>query len=139
TADGTRAVLKLDGPWTPARREILALRLWSGRAAPNLLRADEPGGALLLERIEPGTPLEGGAARKEIGVAQLLGVLHASPGSAALFEKLPPLADVVGEQIATAGAEAAARSPAEATALRPALERARDVASRLLESWDGDD
>ena len=45
----------------------------------------------------------------------------------------------LGAASATAGAEAAARSPAEATALRPALERARHVASRLLESWDGDD
>ena len=140
TADGARAVLKLDGPWTPARREILALRRWSGRAAPDLLHADEAGGALLLERIEPGTPLADGALGEEIvGVARLLRVLHASTASAALLQQLPPLADVVEEQIATAGAEAAARSAAEATALRPALERARDVASRLLESWDRDD
>ncbi len=139
-ADRTRAVLKLDGPWTPARREILAFRLWNGRAAPDLFRADEAGGALLLERIEPGTSLEGGAAREEIvNVGRLLGVLHGSAARAAVFQHLPPLADVVEEQIATAGDEAAARSPAEATALRPALERAREMASRLLESWDGDD
>jgi len=127
-------------PWTPARREILAFRLWSGRAAPDLLRADEAGGALLLERIEPGTTLAGGALGEEIvRVARLLRALHALPASAASCWQLPPLADVVEEQITTAGAEAAARSPAEATALRPALERARHVASRLLESWDGDD
>jgi len=126
-------------PWTPARREILAFRLWSGRAAPDLLRADEAGGALLLERIEPGTPLADGASGEEIvRVARLLRALHALAASAASCWQLPPLADVVEDQITTAGAEAAARSPAEATALRPALERARHVASRLLESWDGD-
>ena len=118
-------------PWTPARREILAFRLWSGRAAPDLLRADEAGGALLLERIEPGTPLADGASGEEIvRVARLLRALHALAASAASCWQLPPLADVVEDQITTAGAEAAARSPAEATALRPALERARHVASR---------
>lgn len=140
TSDGVPAVFKLSGSWTPARPEILALRLWSGRGAPSLLRSDEAGGALLLERIEPGEQFDGGARREDIArVAEVLRVLHGARPTAALSHQLPPLARVVEEQIATAGAEAAARSQAEVKRLRPTLRNARRVASRLLESWDGGD
>lgn len=57
-ADGTRVVLKVCFPddETPTERE--ALRLFEGRGAARLLDADEGRGALLLERLEPGTKLE---------------------------------------------------------------------------------
>ncbi len=54
-ADGTDAVLKLSGPWDRTADEIACLRLWGGGPAPALLEADEEQGAILLERITPGT------------------------------------------------------------------------------------
>ena len=54
-ADGTDAVLKLAGPWDRTADEIACLRLWGGGPAPALLEADEERGAILLERITPGT------------------------------------------------------------------------------------
>ena len=56
-ADGTHAVLKVSRHVGETRNEIAALRLWTGRAATRLLDADTDLGALLLERIEPGTML----------------------------------------------------------------------------------
>ena len=54
-ADGTGAVLKLSGEWDRVTDEIACLRLWGGGPAPTLLEADEEQGAILLERITPGT------------------------------------------------------------------------------------
>jgi streptomycin 6-kinase len=56
-ADGTRAVLKLSRDVDETRTGIAALRLWDGRGAARLLKADPELGALLTERLEPGSPL----------------------------------------------------------------------------------
>jgi streptomycin 6-kinase len=56
-ADGTRCVFKLSRHVGETRNEIAALRLWQGHAAAGLLDADPEVGALLTERIEPGTML----------------------------------------------------------------------------------
>lgn len=56
-ADGTRAVFKLSRHVGETRNEIAALRLWDGDGAARLLEADEDAGALLIERLEPGTML----------------------------------------------------------------------------------
>jgi streptomycin 6-kinase len=56
-ADGTRAVLKVGFPCGELMSEIEALRLCDGRGAVRLLEFDREPGALLLERLEPGTPL----------------------------------------------------------------------------------
>jgi streptomycin 6-kinase len=56
-ADGTPAVLKLGVPNPELITEIEALRLYDGRGAARLLEADPPRGALLLERLQPGTML----------------------------------------------------------------------------------
>ncbi len=56
-ADGTEAVLKLAVPNRELAAEIEALRLYDGRGAVRLLQADAAEGALLIERIRPGTPL----------------------------------------------------------------------------------
>ena len=53
-ADGTRAVLKLTPPAGELRFEVAALRHFGGSGAVRLLAADVEGGALLLERAEPG-------------------------------------------------------------------------------------
>ncbi len=56
-ADGTQAVLKLGVPECASVAEIEALRLFDGNGIVRLLNADSKRGALLLERLEPGTPL----------------------------------------------------------------------------------
>lgn len=55
--DETGVVLKLCMPNPELMMEIEALRLMQGRGAVHLLDADLEEGALLLERLEPGTPL----------------------------------------------------------------------------------
>jgi streptomycin 6-kinase len=55
--DGTRAVLKIGVPYPELMTELAALRHFDGRGSVRLLAADEDAGAMLLERVEPGTPL----------------------------------------------------------------------------------
>lgn len=55
--DGTPCVLKVSRYVAETRAEIAALQLWSGDGAARLLAADPDRGALLLERLEPGTTL----------------------------------------------------------------------------------
>jgi streptomycin 6-kinase len=50
-------VLKLSRRIDEAANEIAALRLWDGRGAARLIEADAGIGALLIERVEPGTML----------------------------------------------------------------------------------
>lgn len=133
TTEGEAAVLKLGGPWTPASSEGAALAAWDGGPAPKLLRIDAKGNALLLERIRPATPFitphgRGGLDR----LAELLSALHAPALSAEMERRLPPLENVVYRLIDTAGAEAAARSAADATELQPRLALARTRAADLL-------
>lgn len=56
-ADGTRGVFKLSRHVNETRNEIAALHLWDGDGAARLLEADPEIGALLTERLEPGTTL----------------------------------------------------------------------------------
>ena len=57
--NGRRApcVLKVSRYLAETANEIAALRVWDGRGAARLLEADAAIGALLLERVEPGTML----------------------------------------------------------------------------------
>jgi streptomycin 6-kinase len=57
TQSGQPVVLKVTWPDAETRPEPDALWLWDGDGAVRLLAADERRGALLLERLEPGTPL----------------------------------------------------------------------------------
>lgn len=61
-ADGTPAVFKVSRHVDETRNEIAALRLWDGDGACRLLAADEERGALLVERLVPGTMLDEVAA-----------------------------------------------------------------------------
>ena len=56
-ADGTKTVLKIGVPTNELSAEIEALRHFAGRGSVRLLDADPDWGALLLERVVPGTPL----------------------------------------------------------------------------------
>jgi streptomycin 6-kinase len=55
--DGSRVILKVGVPHPELASEIAALRLYDGRGCARLLEADPEHGALLLERLMPGTPL----------------------------------------------------------------------------------
>jgi streptomycin 6-kinase len=57
TAGGERVVLKVSFPDDESEHEADALAFWSGDGAAALLERDDSHRALLLERIEPGTPL----------------------------------------------------------------------------------
>jgi streptomycin 6-kinase len=140
TEEGQSAVLKIGGPWARVDLEAFALQVWGGQPAPAMLRADQRGGALLLERIVPGHQFEGGAEAPQIErLVRLLRALHAPSLSQRARRRLPALSGVVETQIATAGAEAAARSTAEALELEPRLRLARTRAAELLTTWDGKD
>ena len=64
-ADGTAAVLKVSLVDDQTRNEPDALALWGGDGAVRLLDADPAMGALLLERLVPGTPLSDHPDRNE--------------------------------------------------------------------------
>jgi streptomycin 6-kinase len=84
-AAGTRrslpVVLKLAPDAELARAEIAGLALRDGVAVPRLIEADRTAGALLLERIAPGTPVPAGALTAA-DVAALLQRLHLPAGRA---------------------------------------------------------
>ncbi len=79
-ADGRDLVVKLAPPEARPELEAAALRAWGGRGAVRLVDADPVAGALLLERLVPGTPLPPAddAAAIEL-VAPTLIALHAAP------------------------------------------------------------
>ncbi|MBA3533186.1 MAG: phosphotransferase [Ardenticatenales bacterium] len=56
-ADGSEVVLKLGVPHLDFWREMEVLRLYDGRGMVRLLDSDPELGAMLLERLQPGTPL----------------------------------------------------------------------------------
>jgi streptomycin 6-kinase len=56
-ADGSAAVLKLGKPNVEFKRQMEALRLYDGHGAVRPLEADSEIGAMLLERLEPGSML----------------------------------------------------------------------------------
>ena len=58
-SDGTEVVLKVGFPGRELITEIAALRSFAGRGCAALLESDPDVGALLLERLRPGTPLAG--------------------------------------------------------------------------------
>jgi streptomycin 6-kinase len=63
--DGERAVLKVSFMDDETRHEGDALEVWEGDGAVRLLDADPGLGAMLLERLEPGTSLENHPDRNE--------------------------------------------------------------------------
>lgn len=81
--DGSPAVLKLSVPQGELLHEIAALRAYGGRGAVRLLDADSTIGALLLERVMPGTPLRELARRDDDAAtahaAQVMSTLWRTP------------------------------------------------------------
>lgn len=76
-ADGTPCVLKVSRHLGETRNEIAALQLWDGEGAARLLEAEPELGALLIERLDPGTMLVGVAeADDDDATAITAGVLR---------------------------------------------------------------
>ena len=76
-ADGRQAVLKVSPDHARIAGETAALRAWRTVHVPRVLGADEALGALLIEAIEPGDPLD--SKPDEAGaetVAELVSALH---------------------------------------------------------------
>lgn len=114
TADGRDALLKLPSPWARGADELAALQAWAGDGAPLVLAADGRSGAVLLERVVPGTVASGADARE---VAALLRRLNVFP-----LAGLPDLDGIVRRRLDRAVAEGRANRAREAWG-REALER----------------
>jgi streptomycin 6-kinase len=75
--DGRRGVLKVSPDRARLASEAAALERWATPHTPAMLALDERLGALLIEAIEPGTPLDDSAAYPSLeSVAELLTSLH---------------------------------------------------------------
>ncbi len=88
-ADGSRVVLKVAMPHFEGLHEIAGLRFWSGDPTVRLLEAREDLGAMLLERVEPGTSLRGlPEPEQDVEIAALLLRLWRSPPAPHPFRTL---------------------------------------------------
>jgi streptomycin 6-kinase len=92
--NGTPAVLKVTFPEAESRHEAEGLRRWNGDGIVLLYEADVGRNALLLERLEPGTPLREHADEREaLAIAcDLLQRLWRPVEPAAPYERLSELA-----------------------------------------------
>jgi streptomycin 6-kinase len=131
TSDGRPAVLKVSPDRKRLANEAAALDRWTTVHTPSVLAVDEAVGAVLLEAIEPGTPLVEAVTYPRLeGVAQLLTSLYATgvPDSSH-----PPLAHRVA-YLFDSGTRPYKRHPELADVVSPDLyERGRRLATRLVE------
>jgi streptomycin 6-kinase len=105
--DGTRVIVKIGWPHREMYGEPIALRLWGGRGAVELLAHDPQRHALLLRACEPGEPLAASRAAAEdrlrVGCAVLRRLWVSPSGAAAALEKLSAVtaewADLVEERM----------------------------------------
>jgi streptomycin 6-kinase len=109
--------------------EAAALGDWPTRHTPAVLAVDPCAGALLLEAIEPGDPLDVSLRYPELGsVAALLAGLHAT---GRFRTEYPPLAYRVA-YLFESGAKVYQRHPDLTAVVSPALyDRGRRLAARL--------
>ena len=126
--DGAAAVLKVSPDRARLAHEAAALERWTTAHAPSVLAFDETVGALLIEAIDPGTPLDSSPSYPSLErMADLLRSLHRSgvpdpsyplageraaylfDSSARLYELRPKLAEVVTPQLYERGRRLAAR------------------------------
>jgi streptomycin 6-kinase len=77
TADGREAVLKVSPDRERIAHEAAALAQWTTAHVPAILAVDESAGALVIEAIDPGTPLaESGSYPTIDSISVLLSALH---------------------------------------------------------------
>jgi streptomycin 6-kinase len=130
-SDGRQAVLKVSPDCARLGNEAAALQRWTTVHTPSVLAVDEAAGALLLEAIEPGTPLVDAPVYPRLeSVAELLTSLHATgvpdPSYPALARRVEYLFD--------SGTRPYERRP-ELVGVVPTelYERGRRLATRLVE------
>lgn len=101
-SEGTQAVLKLAMPHMEGEHEIQGLRYWAGNSMVQLLEADEPSGAMLLERCLPGISLrsepEPEQDRLIAGILKQLWNRTTEPTALAGFRSLSQMIDLWCEQ-----------------------------------------
>jgi streptomycin 6-kinase len=126
--DGRSAVLKVSPDRGRLAREAAALERWTTPHTPAVLAVDERLGALVIEAIEPGTPLDVSATAPSIErTAELLRALHA----VVPCPSVPAVAARVASLFAASAALYAA-DPRLAELIPPGLyERGRLLAMRL--------
>jgi streptomycin 6-kinase len=129
--DGRPAVLKVSPDRTRLANEAAALDRWMTVHTPSVLAVDESVGALLLEAIEPGTPLVESSTYPDMeSVAELLTSLHATGARGSSY---PPLAQHVA-YLFNSGTRPYERRPELVDVVPPELyERGRQLATRLVE------
>ena len=129
TAQGQRAVLKISPDRERVAKEIAGLAHWSTPHAPTVLQTDPLMGALLMEEIEPGTPLQDSGAYPSLSdVAQLLTALH-TPGTPDLA--FPSVADRVAYLFAAWERERQSDPTQVALVSHELFDRGRRLALRL--------
>jgi streptomycin 6-kinase len=131
SADGSPAVLKVSPDRKRLANEAAALGRWPTVHTPSVLAVDEEVGALLIEGIEPGTPLVESLVYPDIETAaELLTSLHST---GAIDPTYPSLAERVA-YLFKSGAKPYTRKPEVAQVVDPELyERGRRLATRLAE------
>ena len=129
--DGRPAVLKVSPDRTRLANEAAALDRWTTIHTPSVLAVDESVGALLIEAIEPGTPLVDSPIYPNMEtVAELLTSLRATGVADPCY---PPLADRVA-YLFDSGTRPYERRPELVDVVPPELyERGRQLATRLVE------
>jgi streptomycin 6-kinase len=129
--NGRPAVLKVSPDRTRLANEAAALNRWTTVHTPSVLAVDESAGALLIEAIEPGTPLVDSPTYPDMeSVAELLTSLHATGVPDASY---PPLAQHVA-YLFNSGTKPYKRRPELVDLVPPELyERGRQLATRLVE------
>lgn len=139
TAAGRPVVVKVRWPHPEAAHEVAALRAWAGTGAAVELLDEAPDlDALLLERLDPGTPISMLApAAADRVVADLVdrAAVPASPGA---FRSLADWADDwVDDLTGRAAALRMAGGPDDASAAARLADRAALVAARLAGTQPG--
>jgi streptomycin 6-kinase len=130
-ANGRAAVLKASPDRARLAYEAAALEGWDGVHTPAVLALDEQLGALLIEAIEPGTPLVVSTAYPELErVTALMSSLHGSgvprPSYPRVEQRVASLFD--------SSAKLYERCPALTALIPPALyDRGRRLATRLAQ------
>jgi streptomycin 6-kinase len=127
-ADGRPAVLKVSPERMRLAAEAAALARWSTVHVPAVLAVDESVGALLIEAIEPGTPLVESAVYPSMeNLVALIASLHAGPPDSSDR----PVADHIA-YLYDSGIKNYQRKPELVDLISPELyERGRHLAMRL--------
>ena len=128
---GRPAVLKISPDRTRVKNEAAALDLWTTTHTPSVLAVDESAGALLIEAIEPGTPLAESPTYPDMEiVVELLTSLHTTGVPNPSY---PPLAFRI-EHLFNSGTRPYERRPELVDVVAPELyERGRQLATRLVQ------